>query len=84
MGKHKKTVTLYPNSVTSIGNAVFYRCDSLTSVTFEGTISSSGFHTNALGTPNNIGDLRTKYLAGGIGTYTRPSTTSTTWTKQKQ
>jgi hypothetical protein len=71
-----------PDSVTSIGNAVFYRCDSLTSVTFEGTISSSSFHSNALGYPNNIGDLRTKYLAGGKGTYTRPTSTSTTWTKQ--
>jgi hypothetical protein len=29
-----------------------------------------------------IGDLREKYLAGGIGRYTRPNTTSKTWTKQ--
>jgi hypothetical protein len=29
--------------------------------------------------------LRAKYLAtgGGIGTYTRPDTSSTTWTKQQ-
>jgi len=26
--------------------------------------------------------LRAKYLAGGIGTYTRPSGESNTWTKQ--
>jgi len=25
--------------------------------------------------------LQTAYTAGGIGTYTRPATTSTTWTK---
>jgi len=29
----------------------------------------------------NIGDLDTKYLAGGIGTYTRASG-GTEWTKQ--
>jgi len=26
--------------------------------------------------------LRTKYLAGGIGTYTRPNGESETWTKK--
>jgi len=26
--------------------------------------------------------LLTAYTAGGAGTYTRPSTTSTTWTKK--
>jgi hypothetical protein len=26
--------------------------------------------------------LKTAYTAGGIGTYTRPNTTSTKWTKQ--
>jgi hypothetical protein len=26
--------------------------------------------------------LRTKYLAGGIGRYTRPNASSRTWTKQ--
>jgi len=26
--------------------------------------------------------LKTVYTAGGIGTYTRPSTSSNTWTKQ--
>jgi len=26
--------------------------------------------------------LKTAYIAGGIGIYTRPNTTSTTWTKQ--
>jgi hypothetical protein len=28
------------------------------------------------------GDLPYKYLNGGIGTYTRPNGSSTTWTKQ--
>ena len=33
--------------------------------------------------PTFRGDLREKYLAsdGGIGTYTRPDSSSTTWTK---
>jgi hypothetical protein len=52
----------------------------LTSVTFLGTISSSNFTTN-----NAFpGNLREVYLAagGGIGTYTRLSVSSYTWTKQ--
>jgi hypothetical protein len=66
-----------PNSVTSIGNSAFAQCTSLTSVKFEGTITSANFSTS----DPFPGDLRTKYLAGGIGTYTRPSG-GTTWTKQ--
>jgi len=68
-----------PNSVTEIGNLAFFSCPSLTSVTFEGTIASGKFGDN-----NSAfsGDLVEKYLAGGIGTYTRLNTTSTTWTKQ--
>jgi len=31
---------------------------------------------------DSIGDLRDKYLAGGIGTYTRSNGKSETWTKQ--
>jgi len=55
----------------------FYRCTSLTSVTFEGTISSSNFDSSF------PGDLQEKYFAetGGIGTYTR-SSGGTVWTKQ--
>ncbi|MDR0474890.1 MAG: leucine-rich repeat domain-containing protein [Treponema sp.] len=68
-----------PDSVTSIGFWAFSDCSSLTSVTFEGAISSDGFNANAF---SGLGDLRNKYLAGGVGTYTRPSGTSTTWTKQ--
>jgi len=76
-----------PNSVTSIGDRAFNGCTSLTSVTFQGTIPSSGFHSDAFGIsttgPEYIGDLRDKYFAangGGIGTYTRPSG-GNTWTK---
>jgi hypothetical protein len=28
------------------------------------------------------GDLRTKYFAAGPGTYTRPNSTGSVWTKQ--
>jgi uncharacterized repeat protein (TIGR02543 family) len=69
-----------PAGVTDIGGAAFYQCSSLASVTFAGTIPSSSFAGDAF---SSIGDLRTKYLAGGIGTYTRSgSGTSATWTKQ--
>jgi len=64
----------------------FYPCDNLTSVTFLGTIPSSGFHSESY---NNVfpGDLRTKFYAtnstnGTPGTYTRPNGSSSTWTKQ--
>jgi len=67
------------NSVTSIGNQAFYN-NPLTSVTFQGSITldnlGPSYHS-----PFN-GDLREKYLAGGIGRYTRPNVTSWTWTKQ--
>jgi len=65
-----------PNSVNSIGTSAFYSCSDLTSVTFQGLIDSSYFSTTAFS-----GDLRTKYLASGTGTYTRTSGSST-WTKQ--
>jgi hypothetical protein len=44
--------------------------NSVTNVTFEGTIPSYGLNSNAFGpsgTAGYIGDLRAKYLAGGIG-----------------
>jgi len=71
-----------PASVTSIDNVAFGNCVSLVSVTFEGQIPSNRFGDNIV--PEDLfplGDLREKYLAGGIGTYTRASG-STTWTKQ--
>jgi hypothetical protein len=74
------TSVTIPASVTSIGNQAFLYCNRLTSVTFNGTIASTSFSTS-----NSFpGDLRDKYLAagGGMGTYTRPNGTSTTWTRQ--
>jgi len=70
------TVTI-PASVTSIGSWAFSG-SGLTTVTFQGTIAPANFSSN-----NTFdGDLRDKYLAGGIGTYRRPSGSSNTWTKQ--
>ena len=76
-----------PNRVTSIGERSFSSCTSLTSVKFEGTIASRNLDNWAFGVGTGgysgyLGDLRSKYLAGGIGTYTRPNVESTTWTKQ--
>jgi len=94
----KLTNVNIPDSVTSIGNGVFYstnltsitipesvtsivamafsNCFGLTSVTFEGTISSDDFDASAFDN-----DLKIAYLAGGKGTYTRVSG-GTEWTKQ--
>jgi len=71
-----------PNSATSIGEGAFYKCTSLASVTFEGKISSANFAVTNEYSDTFPGDLRAKYLAGGIGTYTRPNGSSNTWTKQ--
>jgi len=69
------------NSVTSIGDYAFYQCTNLTSVTFQGTITSSNFISSAF---YQLGDLRAKYLAGGIGTYTTtaPVKNNSVWTKK--
>jgi len=94
--KNLTSITI-PNSVTSIGEDAFGECKSLTSVTFQGTISPSGLNSYAFGSiarasffdnghNYSIGDLRAKYLAGGIGTYTRSGSGTWdlpyTWTKQ--
>jgi len=73
-----------PNSVTSIGGSAFYGCSGLTSVKFErvGTSFSVTSNNFSFITQDNSTSLQTAYTAGGIGTYTRPNTTSTTWTKQ--
>ena len=76
-----------PKSVVHIEESVFSGCFSLTSVTFEGSINSSNFSWAAFGTMSDyIGDLRDKYLSGGIGTYTRSGAGSYDdpyiWTKQ--
>ncbi|MCL2180093.1 MAG: leucine-rich repeat domain-containing protein [Treponema sp.] len=68
--------------VTSIGQAAFSN-NSLTSVTFLGTIPAGGFDANAMGwsgAEGYMGDLRAKYLAGGPGTYTR---SGEVWTRQR-
>ena len=66
-----------PSSVISIGYFAFLYCDNLTSVTFQGTNT-----TLTTDFPSFPGDLCYKYLAGGIGTYTRTSG-SNAWTKQQ-
>ena len=65
-----------PDSVTSIGYMAFSLCDNLTSVTFQGSITKNNFGETF------IGDLRVKYFAGGIGTYTRKNVERRAWTKQ--
>jgi len=78
-----------PDSVTNIGEQAFNFCSNLTSVTFFGTIPSSGFDSWAFGTSGYsgyVGDLREKFYAtdaanGTPGTYTRPNTSSNTWTR---
>jgi len=67
-----------PDSVTQIIGGSFIECTHLTSVTFEGIIPPTGFVFH----DSFEGDLLDKYLNGGPGTYTRPNSSSTTWTKQ--
>jgi len=64
--------------VTSIGERAFEGCTNLASVTFE---RADTVIANDNSFPGGS-SLRTAYSAGGIGTYTRPNTSSTTWTKQ--
>jgi predicted secreted protein len=72
-----------PSSVTSIERWAFNYCESLTSVTFAGTIPSSDFVSSAF-----YGDLRAKFYAtdatnGTPGTYTTtaPVGYGSVWTK---
>ena len=66
------------SGVTSIKNKVFSGCTSFTSITFQGPFISNNLDYEAF---NGLGDLRDKYRAGGIGTYTRASG-GDVWTKQ--
>jgi hypothetical protein len=70
-----------PNSVMSIGGSAFSACHNLISVTFQGNINANNFggyyydeyddyYGDYFYSPFD-GDLREKYLAGGIGTYNR-------------
>jgi len=75
-----------PSDITSIGQNAFAGCRALTSVTFEtgSAITSENFGTNAFPEEwygNSGNKLKTAYLAGGAGTYTRVNGGST-WTKQ--
>jgi hypothetical protein len=68
---------IIPNNIATIEDAAFYNCTSLTRVTFNrANIQLEGEFDLVF-----PGDLEQKYLAGGAGTYTRPSG-GTTWTKQ--
>jgi len=75
------TSIIIPNSVTGFGPQAFYGCTSLTSVTFQGTISENKFDNGLISPMIFPGDLREKYLAGGPGRYTRTSD-GNEWTKQ--
>ena len=77
-----------PSSVTRINLGAFYDCNNLTSVTFQGTISSDNLMIIIGGgemlSPFD-GDLRAKYLAGDIGTYTTTApvdSKNSKWTKK--
>jgi hypothetical protein len=67
------------SGVTSIGRFAFFGCNNLKSVTFQGIIFENNLSTIAF---EGLGDLRTKYLNRGIGTYTRNNGESKTWTKK--
>jgi len=64
------------SGVNFVGRQAFYDT-ALTSVTFSGLIAE--FEGSVFTFP---GDLQEKYLAGGIGTYTRPNANSNTWSKK--
>jgi len=71
------TSVTIPASVTRIGANAFYTCSNLRSITFQGTITEDN-----LISPFN-GDLKIKYLAGGIGTYTTETVhLNSVWAKQ--
>ena len=77
------TSVTIPSSITALGDGAFGNCTSLTSVRFEKadlTFSSTGEDPSFIDVTNSA-SLKTAYTGGGIGTYTRPNTTSTTWTK---
>jgi hypothetical protein len=70
------TSVTIPDSVTAIVTWAFGNCTGLVSVTFER--ADTVIENNSF--PDG-GSLRTAYLAGGIGTYTRASG-SDNWEKE--
>jgi hypothetical protein len=68
-----------PASVTEISYAAFNPCPNLTTVVFQGSSTSFSYNTNTSYNPFE-GDLHTKYQ--GPGTYTRGSSSSSSWMKQ--
>jgi hypothetical protein len=77
------SVTIGSN-VKRIGEIALGGCHALTSVTFQSDISQSGLDATTFGDTINEdppGDLREKYLAGGVGTYTRAKG-GVAWRKQ--
>jgi len=90
----KLTSITIGSGVSSIYAWAFGSCTRLTSVTFQGTIAADYFGDVYVDEDGDVfiyspfdGDLRDKFYAedednGTPGTYTRPSGSSTTWTKQ--
>ena len=70
------TSVVLPENVTSIGANAFNGCTGLIRVTFLSVITAGDFSTTA----QFPGDLRAKYLAEGVGTYSRQNGTVDTWT----
>jgi hypothetical protein len=79
----KLTSVTIPSNITFIGHWAFAWSDNLTSVTILGIINENDFFIDAfqLDKEDGLVDLRDKYLAGGIGTYTRAAN-GAIWTKQ--
>jgi len=91
------TSVIIPDSVTSIGMSAFSNCTSLTSITIgsgvtiiedwafsncTNSLTSIRFEREGINIYSKFNyELQTAYSDGGIGTYTRPNTSSNTWTK---
>jgi len=71
------------SDLTSFGPGAFSRCTSLTSIKFESANINLAQQTDWFIDAANTTSLKTAYAAGGIGTYTRPDTSSTVWIRQQ-
>jgi len=71
-----------PDGITSISGGAFWGSNNLISVTFQGTTDMEQMVSYSNSFSPLFADLRDKYLAGGPGTYTRPDSSSQTWTKK--